>query len=297
MPNVPFTESEARLGRLHDQCEFETKIAARLRAAERPERLKLYGEVYDLYARNFPESLLSSDDSRLKRRVRYEAAFVHKSLPAEAVVIELGPGRCGLSFALARHARQVYGVDVSAIVANQAQVPHNFELILSDGIHIPVADCSIDVVVSNQLMEHLHPDDAADQLREVYRILKPGGSYICITPNRLHGPHDCSGYFQDLPCPVRDRTYVAPGLHLKEYTNRELIRLFQGIGFRHVETWIGAGGHYIRVPVAAVLALEAGLWFVPLRMRKRSRALAGLLGNRLWARKSLGGAGDLAAAF
>jgi class 3 adenylate cyclase len=29
----------------------------------------------------------------------------------------------------------------------------------------------VDVVISNQMMEHLHPDDAIDQLNEVLRVL------------------------------------------------------------------------------------------------------------------------------
>jgi predicted SAM-dependent methyltransferase len=34
---------------------------------------------------------------------------------------------------------------------------------------------SVDLAYSNQLMEHLHPDDASEQLANVYRALKPGG--------------------------------------------------------------------------------------------------------------------------
>ncbi len=43
---------------------------------------------------------------------------------------------------------------------------------------MPFDSDSIDLVISNQLMEHLHPDDAYDQLREVYRVLRDGGRYV-----------------------------------------------------------------------------------------------------------------------
>jgi predicted SAM-dependent methyltransferase len=46
-------------------------------------------------------------------------------------------------------------------------------------------------------MEHLHPDDAFEQLKQIYTALTPGGLYICTTPNRLTGPHDVSKYFDE----------------------------------------------------------------------------------------------------
>ena len=61
-------------------------------------------------------------------------------------------------------------------------------------------------------MEHLHPDDALEQLQNIYSALVPGGIYLCITPNRLSGPQDVS----------RDFDMVATGFHLKEYTISEL---------------------------------------------------------------------------
>ena len=80
---------------------------------------------------------------------------------------------------------------------------------------------TINVVYSHQVIEHLHPDDAVTHLQEVYRVLSPGGAYICATPNRLNGPHDISKYF--------DRE--ATGFHLKEYTTTELYGLFRQEGF------------------------------------------------------------------
>ncbi len=140
------------------------------------------------------------------------------------MLAEIGPGRGRLAFALAPHAARVYGVDVSEIYLPSEGRPSNFEFRLSDGIHMPFPPNTLDVVISNQLMEHLHPDDAADQLREIQRVLKPGGAYVCVTPNPINGPHDLSAYFDDLVCPIKNRNYVATGLHLKEYTSRELTR-------------------------------------------------------------------------
>ena len=35
-------------------------------------------------------------------------------------------------------------------------------------------------------------------LANLYRALKPGAVYVCITPNRLSGPHDISLYFDSV---------------------------------------------------------------------------------------------------
>ena len=275
--------SEQAYSREHDQCVFETQIATKLREASRTERMKLYGQLYDAYAEAFPESL-PGETHDADQTVGFELAFARKYVSADAVVAEIGPGRCAFAGALARHCRRVYGVDVIDQSPGQS-VPSNFQHVLTDGIHIPLPDQSVDVVISNQMMEHLHPDDAIDQLNEVLRVLRSGGCYICMTPNRLHGPHDTSALFDDLPCPVVDGSYVANGLHLKEYTNSELSQLFSRVGFRSCRHFAGARGVYIRVSPRLMEWSERWIRHIPARLRKRSRVLRILLGVRVVALK------------
>ena len=102
-----------------------------------------------------------------------------------------------------------------------------------------------------------------------------------MTPNRLHGPHDLSARFDALPCPVANGSYVANGLHLKEYTNTELAALFHDAGFRRCAMYVGARGHYVRVPSGVMRGIEALVRWIPPRWRKRSRLLQPLLGVRM----------------
>ena len=55
-------------------------------------------------------------------------------------------------------------MDVSARLSQNVRFPDNFEFIVSDGVTIPVPENSVSIAYSYQCMEHLHPDDAVEQL-------------------------------------------------------------------------------------------------------------------------------------
>ena len=77
---------------------------------------------------------------------------------------------------------------------------------------VTIDEESLDIVFSDQLIEHFHPEETELHFRLVNRILKKGGKYIFRTPHALTGPHDISKYFCDEP----------EGFHLKEWTFSEL---------------------------------------------------------------------------
>jgi hypothetical protein len=123
-------------------------------------------------------------------------------------------------------------------------------------------------------MEHIHPDDALVQLRSIYQILAKGGIYICITPNRLNGPHDISKYFDE----------VASGFHLKEYTTSELKDLFRTVGFVRVKAYLGLKGIFLPIPLVIKQLIEGFVSIAPLAVRnafRKYRPLRVLLGIRL----------------
>ena len=71
--------------------------------------------------------------------------------------------------------------------------------------------------------------------------------------------------FDDLPCPVADGVFVANGLHLKEYTNSELSRLFLATGFRRARHFFGARGVYVEVPSGMMFLGGRWVRHIPLR--------------------------------
>ena len=133
------------------------------------------------------------------------------------------------------------------------------EAVLSDGCSVPVPAATVTVAYSFQVMEHIHADDALEQLRNLFAALAPGGSYFCVTPNRLNGPHDVSKFF-DLE---------ARGFHLKEYTITELDALFREVGFRKVEARVRFGRSHLRLPLGLLKGFERILSALPVAWRRR----------------------------
>ena len=97
----------------------------------------------------------------------------------------------------------------------------------SDGVHLDEFETSnsYDIVISNQVVEHLHPDDLLTHFKAVLSILVVGGRYIFTTPHKYIGPSDISRVFKyDIPC----------GMHLKEYTYRELKEFLVKAGYQYI---------------------------------------------------------------
>lgn len=84
----------------------------------------------------------------------------------------------------------------------------------------PFKDSSFDTVITFQVIEHIEDDDFF--LREIHRVLKPGGTALITTPNR--------------PMSLSRNPW-----HIREYTADELAALCRRY-FSHVETK-GIGGN------------------------------------------------------
>lgn len=269
---------EPRTGeRLRAHYEIERELADRLRNASREERAGLYREVYDELFRRVPDHPQLTKRGDPAARVAAQVELLTPLISTETRFLELGAGDCALSLALAPRVRHVWALDVSQEIVPDALPHENFELVLSDGQSVPVPPGSVDLAYSNQLMEHLHPDDAIAQLTAIARALAPGGRYLCVTPHRFTGPHDISKFF-DL---------TATGFHLKEYTVGQLERLMRSAGFHEVRVVIHSRGRSRIVPARLTTALEALLAALPPRARRRiaRSPLRILLGIKVIAKK------------
>lgn len=230
----------------------EVGLAERLRNSSRAERKHVYRAVYEELLREVPyhpQLVFKSQESVNRAELQGLLATLRPFLNPDTVYAEIGAGDCALTMLVAPHVRKAYAIDVSATATHGASAP-NLEVVLSDGVSIPL---KATLIFSNQLMEHLHPDDARDQLANVFAALEPGGKYFCITPNRMSGPHDVS----------RGIDEVARGFHLREYTNRELASLLRSVGFARVQAFVRIREFQTRLPLGVVAALETVVGWLP----------------------------------
>ncbi|HVL35266.1 MAG TPA: class I SAM-dependent methyltransferase [Burkholderiales bacterium] len=250
---------------LREHYLIERELADRLRRAPKDQRRRLYSEVYGELLRRVPHHpRLRARHDPASARERQEhvermLALVRRFVSPERALMEIGSGDCALSLRACAFARRVYALDVTDQLPPEVAPPPNFELVLIDGYSIPLPDGAVEVAMSDQLMEHLHPEDAEDQLREIHRCLAPGGVYLCMTPNRLYGPRDISEFFDD----------VATGMHLREYCAREIRPLFRRAGFSRLSFYVGAKGRFGTCPFPLLSLTESILDALPHRARRQ----------------------------
>ena len=98
-------------------------------------------------------------------------------------VLEIGTGEGAMLHRLIERGCRARGVELRPELIAAAQSwfgPLPIDRVA--GIALPFPDRAFDVVVSLDVFEHIPDSDA--HLREVARVLRPGGSYLIQTPNK-----------------------------------------------------------------------------------------------------------------
>jgi ubiquinone/menaquinone biosynthesis C-methylase UbiE len=117
---------------------------------------------------------------------------------ARASMLDIGTGAGYIAQYFAARAPSLLSVDVV-----DERVARGFDFRLVANELLPSADASHDVVISNHVIEHV--DDQERHLREIARVLKPGGIAYLATPNRfaLIEPHFKLPFLSWIPAVMR----------------------------------------------------------------------------------------------
>lgn len=262
----PFSPREFSRRLFEMERDFHQRLVAE---NDRGRRKQLYSEFYErltlFFRRNDPQK--TSFGSFSPTLMPLLAPFIRGK-----VVLDFGCGYGSATFEFGPHASTVIAAEVSrpmieamGATMRQKRLSNVVPVLLADDPERALSRWlgAIDVFYSNDVVEHLHPDDMRDHLALAARLLRPGGLYICITPNRITGPHDVSAHF----LPYHSK---AQGAHISEYSYRELCEAFRAAGFVRFRTPITAAGYnHLRsdaahrrllVPPRFKFALES-LWF------------------------------------
>ncbi len=167
-----------------------------------PEKI---GRFWDFLAKD-----ASKVDSYFSRRF---GPLVVRSIeaigPLAEPILDFGCGPGFLMQVLLGRGYAVRGLDFSAdsvMKANErcaGQAGYGGSVLARD-YPVPVESASVGSVFLIEAVEHLLPDDLAEVLREVFRVLRPGGTLVVTTPNQedlgatqIMCP-DCGGVFHPI---------------------------------------------------------------------------------------------------
>jgi SAM-dependent methyltransferase len=164
-----------------------------------------------------------------------------------------GEGRHAIGVYLAEDVESV-GVDLSpediAIAQEKAQDfldPQNpnksLTLKVANAMDLPFADDSFDKVICSEVLEHI--PDYPGALREIYRVLKPGGVFAASVPR--FGP-------EWLCWALSDEYHANEGGHLRIFKAQKLKREIERLGMIHYQ------GHFAHALHAPFWWLKCLLW-------------------------------------
>ena len=150
-------------------------------------------------------------------------------LRSGASVLDWGAGNGHFSYFLLRAGYRARGFTIAEVACLDWVRDLGLEVVLGDPrdpVGIPLADGSVDGVVSVGVLEHVRETggDEAASLREIARVLRPGGTFLCYhLPNRYSWIEALSG--------------LVPGKHHHEFrfTRRDIEALLESAGLAPLE--------------------------------------------------------------
>ncbi len=163
--------------------------------------------------------------------------FEHLDLKEGMTLLDLGcgEGRHTLSAALTAPIHAV-GLDMSRRDLTTARNRcGDFEsltktenapsLIQGDGARLPFADATFDRIICSEVLEHIH--DYETFLREIRRVIKPGGLFAASVPS----------FFPEWVCwKLSDAYHEVEGGHVRIFNARALERSISDFGFKRFES-------------------------------------------------------------
>ncbi|KAA1190626.1 class I SAM-dependent methyltransferase [Pseudohalioglobus sediminis] len=160
--------------------------------------------------------------------------FKHFPLQAGDTVLDLGcgEGRHVISAYLEAEVHSI-GVDLSLDDLRTTQEkfsdfaePDNpaksFGLSSANALELPFADNTFDKVICSEVLEHI--PDYQGALREIQRVLKPGGLFCASVPRR---------WPEKICWALSEEYYNTPGGHIRIFRASELRGDIEQLGFKH----------------------------------------------------------------
>lgn len=181
----------------------------------------------------------------LERRYQLAKAYAPNALAGGGFYLDVGCGNGAQTVLFAKHFDRWMGVDVEQDRLDEfkrelergeyeaAKKPH--EILFYDGDHLPTGNNTVDVLTCIEVIEHTRNDK--ETIRELFRVMKPGGTAIITVPNKwwifeTHGAHlpllpwNRVPFFSWLPKPIHEKYAKA-----RIYRKQQIERMLEEAGF------------------------------------------------------------------
>jgi ubiquinone/menaquinone biosynthesis C-methylase UbiE len=164
-------------------------------------------------------------------------------------VLDIGCGRGEMLKLCSEHKVNAVGIDYSnaalRIAQNALEHDKKSRLVKANALTLPFLDTKFDIVFMMDIVEHLYNDELESSLKEVSRVLKPGGRLIVHTVPNLNYYLYVYPIFRlmmkvggkDLPKNPRERVYHGH-VHVNEQNKRSLKKILAKTGFYVHKTWL-----------------------------------------------------------
>jgi 2-polyprenyl-3-methyl-5-hydroxy-6-metoxy-1,4-benzoquinol methylase len=179
------------------------------------ENVPQYDRAYLLHVRELAEQIFADDRmhvdageaSKISNPLFESYEFARAQFGAGDHVVDIA---CGDGYGcriLSAQVGQVLGIDINeSLIANnnQRNDDDNIRYAVDNAFGLSLGDASVNGATAMEVIEHLPVDQVDTFVKEVRRVVKPGGAFICSTPQNSHG---------EIPVvPWHVREYSAPEL-------------------------------------------------------------------------------------
>jgi SAM-dependent methyltransferase len=172
----------------------------------------------------------SGDNQGYARNLRKWMAAELRDISRDAAVLEVGCGDASFTRYLGTYSSRVTAIDLSASQIERNRRAHpEIKFFQHDVARpLPFADASFDVIWCSEVLEHLF--DPGFALREMHRVLSPGGSLLVTVPHH--------GLFKDVLIALFkwDEHFAPDNPHIRFFTRSSLSRLAATAGFVGIQT-------------------------------------------------------------
>lgn len=149
-------------------------------------------------------------------------------IPKDSMTLDLGSGRGKLSFAMAEIGLRVIGIDyipklieIGNIEVKAKNMEGRVKFVEGDVFDIPFSDVSFDAVVDLALLQHLHKGDWPKYIKEIDRVLKPGGYKLLVCLSK-----ETEKFYDFVPAESHDCDFEKYGVLYHFFTPKELGEIY-----------------------------------------------------------------------